>query len=306
MVIGASRCRVGVMLPMTPTDGGGRMPSWPDVLAFARHAEEASLDSVWVCDHFVSDDPDRPEDPPEGIHEAWTILAALAATTTRIGLGQLVMCVPFRSPGLLAKMAQTADAVSGGRLVLGLGAGWLDPEHRAFGFPTDHRAGRFEEALRIIGPLVRGERVSMEGRYHEVRDAALAPPPDRRIPILVAAEGPRMLRLTARHADAWNTAWYGRPDEALNRRVAELEAALEDEGREPGSLVRTAGVIVRDPDVAGPAGGGELAVDGSVDDLAGAIDAYGAVGFDELIVLLEPMTPRSIDRLARATALRDR
>ena len=118
----------------------------------------------------------------------------------------------FRNPGILAKMAVTADAVSDGRLVLGLGAGWHDPEYLAFGFPTDHRVSRFEEALQIIGPLLRGERVSVTGRYHQVRDAVLLPAPERPIPTLVAGHGPRMLQLTARHADAWNTAWYGLPD----------------------------------------------------------------------------------------------
>ena len=109
-------------------------------------------------------------------------MAALAASTNTIKLGQLVMCVSFRSPALLAKMAVTADGVSGGRLVLGLGAGWYDPEYLAFGFPTDHRVARFEEALQIIGPLLRGERLTLAGRYHQIRDAVLLPPPDRPIP----------------------------------------------------------------------------------------------------------------------------
>jgi alkanesulfonate monooxygenase SsuD/methylene tetrahydromethanopterin reductase-like flavin-dependent oxidoreductase (luciferase family) len=195
--------RVGVTVPMSRSDGGGRMPSWAEVLAFAAHAEALGLDSVWVCDHFISRPPDR---PPEGIHEGWTILSALAAATTRIEVGSLVMCVSFRTPALLAKMAVSADAVAGGRLTLGLGAGWYDPEYEAFGYPPDHRISRFEEALRIIRPLLRGERVTFAGRFHEVRDAALLPPPERPIPLLVAAKGPRMLQLTARYADAWNTA----------------------------------------------------------------------------------------------------
>ena len=165
---------------------------------------------MWVCDHFLSGPPGQ---PPEGIHEGWTILSALAATTKRVEVGSLVMCGSFRNPGLLAKMAATADAVARGRLILGLGAGWYDPEYEAFGYPTDHRVTRFEEALRIIRPLLRGESVTVRGRFHRVADASLLPPPERPIPLLVAATGPRMLRLTARYADAWNTAWFGPPDE---------------------------------------------------------------------------------------------
>ena len=164
------------------------------------------------------------------------------------------MCTSFRHPALLAKMATTADAVSGGRLILGLGAGWYDPEYEAFGYPTDHRVGRFEEAISIIGHLLRGERVTLAGSYYQVRDAVLRPPPDRPIPILVAAKGRRMLRLTARYADAWNTAWFGLPDDLLHRRLAELNAALEAEGRDPATLRRTVGMEVWDPDTTGPGG----------------------------------------------------
>jgi alkanesulfonate monooxygenase SsuD/methylene tetrahydromethanopterin reductase-like flavin-dependent oxidoreductase (luciferase family) len=216
--------RVGVMVPMSLSDGSGRMPSWEDVRAFAAHAEDAGLDAVWVCDHFLSGGPGL---PPEGIHEGWTILSALAASTSRVELGQLVMCVSFRNPALLAKMAVTADDVSGGRVLLGLGAGWYDPEYEAFGYPTDHRVGRLEEALQIICPLLRGEAVTFAGRYHDVHDGALLPSPARRIPVLVAGDGERMLRLTARYADAWNTAWFREPNDRLRDLLAKLDAALD-------------------------------------------------------------------------------
>src|SRR5213076_2392757 len=128
--------------------------------------------------------------PIEGVHEAWTVVSAISAVTQRVEIGTLVLCSSFRNPSLVAKMTATADAVSGGRLILGLGAGWHDPEYDAFGYPTDHRVDRFEEALRIIGPLLRGERVTLAGRYHQVGEAVLLPPPDRQIPILVAANRP--------------------------------------------------------------------------------------------------------------------
>jgi alkanesulfonate monooxygenase SsuD/methylene tetrahydromethanopterin reductase-like flavin-dependent oxidoreductase (luciferase family) len=292
--------RIGVAVPMAVSDGPGQMPTWPQVHTFGQHAEAVGLDSVWVCDHLLAGPPDQ------GIHEAWTILAALAASTRRVELGQLVTCTSFRHPPLLAKMATTADTVSGGRLILGLGAGWYDPEYQAFGYPTDHRAGRFEEAIGIIGPLVRGQPVTMAGSYYQVRDAVLRPPPDRPIPILVAAKGRRMLRLTARYADAWNTAWFGLPDDLLHRRLAELHAALEAEGRDPATLRRTIGMEVRDPAATDPGQDLGEGFGGSVDELARAIDAHEQLGVDDLIVQLEPKTTRSLDRLAEALELRTR
>jgi probable F420-dependent oxidoreductase len=279
------------------------MPGWGDVAAFAQHAEAIGLDSVWVCDHFLSSPPGQ---PPEGIHEGWTLLSGLAAATTRVEVGSLVMCVSFRSPALLAKMAATADAVSGGRLVLGLGAGWYDAEYEAFGYSTDHRVDRFEEALRIIRPLLCGESVSFAGRYHQVREALLLPAPERPVPILVAAKAPRMLRLAARHADAWNTAWFGAPDDRLRRRLAALDAALEDEGRDPTTLRRTVGIEVRDPGATASNAAEDVAFAGSIEELAEAIDAHEELGVDDLIIQLEPKTERSLDRLAEALRLRNR
>jgi alkanesulfonate monooxygenase SsuD/methylene tetrahydromethanopterin reductase-like flavin-dependent oxidoreductase (luciferase family) len=283
---------------MAVSDGPGQVPTWPQVRTFGQHAEAVGLHSLWVCDHLLSGPPE------EGIHEGWTILAALAASTRRVELGQLVTCTSFRHPALLAKMATTADTVSGGRLILGLGAGWYDPEYQAFGYPTDHRVSRFEEAIGIIGPLLRGEQVTLAGSYYQVRDAVLSPPPDRPIPILVAAQGRRMLRLTVRYADAWNTAWYGLPDDLLCRQLAELKAALEAEGRDPATLRRTVGMEVRDPQAADLGGDLGEGFGGPVDELAWAIDAHERLGFDDLIVQLEPKTTRSLDRLAEALELR--
>ena len=212
----------------------------------------AGLDSLWVCDHFLSGPAGR---PAGAIHEGWAIVAALAASTSTIELGQLVMCVSFRRPALLATMAVTAGAVGGGRLVVGLGAGWYDPEYLAFGFPADHRAARFEEALQIIGPLLRGERLTFAGRYHQLRGAVLLPPPGRPIPILVAGHRPRLLRLTARYADAGNTAWLGLPGQRLGQRLAAMHAALQAQSRDPATLRRTVGMDCEPADP-GPAGGG--------------------------------------------------
>ena len=282
---------------MSSSDGAGRTPSWPDIRTFAEHAEAAGLDSVWVCDHFFGSMPGA---PPEGVHEAWTLATALAAATKRVEVGQLVTCATYRNPGLLAKMAVTADAVSGGRLVLGLGAGWHDTEYEAFVYPTDHRVSRLEEFLEIVVPLLHGETVSFAGRHHRVADAVLLPPPDRRIPLLVAGNGPRILGLTARYAEAWNTAWFAGPDERLRERVAALETALGEEGRDPSTLRRTVGMYIADPAVAPDESD---AFTGSVDELAETLRRFGELGFADVIAVLEPMNERSLDRLAEARDL---
>jgi alkanesulfonate monooxygenase SsuD/methylene tetrahydromethanopterin reductase-like flavin-dependent oxidoreductase (luciferase family) len=248
------------------------MPGWPDVYALARHAESAGLDSVWICGHLLSEPPGH---PPEGVLEAWTILSALAASTRRVTVGTLVTCGSFRHPALLAKMAATVDGISGGRLVLGLGAGQPGVEYGAYGFPHDHRPARFEETLEIVGGLLRGDVVTTSGRFHQLRDACLLPPPHRRIPLLVAGDGPRTRRLAAHHAQAWITAWYGAPDDRLRTRLAAMARALADAGRDPGSLRVTVGMSVTDPDhPGGDEDDGAFA--GSPDDLARVIRRTGS------------------------------
>jgi len=187
--------QIGVTLPLADGDtADGRTPTFGETLAFAQRAEAIGLDSVWVFDHLLFRFPGEPEG---AVREAWTTLAALAPVVPRVELGALVMCSSFRSPALMAKMAATLDDLSDGRVILGLGSGWHDPEYEAFGYPTDHKVGRFADDLEITARLLRGERVTFQGPWRSVTDAVLLPPPDRRVPILVAAKGERMLRLTA-------------------------------------------------------------------------------------------------------------
>jgi alkanesulfonate monooxygenase SsuD/methylene tetrahydromethanopterin reductase-like flavin-dependent oxidoreductase (luciferase family) len=276
--------RSGLVLPLERDEPG----SSPPAIVIAELAEQIGLDSVWAYDHFFGNMPDEPPRIP--VHEAWTIVSAVAARTTRVEIGQVVMCTAYRPPGLLAKMAATADAVSGGRITLGLGAGWHFEEYRAFGYPFDHRVDRFEETLEIIAPLVRGETVRFDGTYHHAEGAELIPFA-RPIPILIAAFGPRMLRLTARFADAWNTAWHGMPDEKVRKALDDMRAALETEGRDPSSLRRTIGIDAREPETEGE---GVL-----VDDLPALFEAYEALGVDDLILGMEAPTEGTLERIAR-------
>ncbi|MEU4390722.1 LLM class flavin-dependent oxidoreductase [Kribbella sp. NPDC023855] len=288
--------KIGVMLPVGGNDGpDGGSPAWTDVRAMAVAAEESGLDSVWLADHFFYRAPD---DTVYGMHEAWTLLSAVAASTSRVELGTMVLCASFRDPGLTAKMAATLDMVSDGRLILGVGAGWHDPEYEAFGLPTDHRVGRFEEWLEIVARLVRGETVSFDGKYHQVKDAILVPAPERRIPLLVAAFGPRMLDLTAKWADQWNTAWFGLPDEKLTDRLTAIRTAAGG-----NTLDLTVGITVTDPTQPAVADPESPTISGSVEDLAQAFKSYESLGVSHLIVGTEPMTVRSVERLAEAKHL---
>src|SRR6476660_7852650 len=208
------RPRLGVQLPEVE-----REVRWPEYSAMALAAEDAGFDSIWVGDHYLYRGDGRPE---RGPWEAWTLLAALAAVTERVSLGPLVACASFHPPGLLAKMAATIAEVSGGRFVLGLGAGWNEAEYRAFGLPYDHRVSRFEESFEIVRRLVAGERATLRGRFWQADGAVLLPPPSRPIPLMIGSNGPRMLSIALPHVDWWNT-WYDRYGNTVDG-FAELNA----------------------------------------------------------------------------------
>ncbi len=288
--------KIGLMLPLGESEAGG----WTNLRAMAVTADERGLDSVWGADHLIF----RDDGETEGIHECWTVLSAVAAVTSRVEIGPLVLALPFRNPALVAKMAAELDEVSGGRLVLGLGCGWHQPEFDAFGYPFDHRVGRFDEGMQIISPLRRGETVTFQGRYHRAEEVVLRPPPirDGGPPILIAGKQPRMLSLVAEHADQWNSAWYGHVGEAdvLRTRLADLRTALDAAGRDPASLVLTAGIFVAfdgaDDDVP------ERAIRGSVEEVGAALAEYAELGISHLIAHTWPRTPDAVARLAEAAA----
>ena len=272
--------KVGLALAQAPEDGAGG--TWRDILEMARLAEDGGADSVWLSDHFFY----RPRTGGEtGYHEAWTLLSALAASTSRVQLGTLVLATSFRSPGLLAKMAATADDVAGGRLILGLGCGWHEPEYTAFGFPFDHRVGRFEESLEITTRLLRGERVTFHGRWHDADDAVVLPPPAHRTPILVASTRPRMMRATARFADAWQTAWYGLPGGDWPKERDDILAACEAEGRDPTTLDVYVGLNAGGDDPDDP----RLALDPAA--IADGLAAWAAQGVGHVQFVVTPTTP---------------
>jgi alkanesulfonate monooxygenase SsuD/methylene tetrahydromethanopterin reductase-like flavin-dependent oxidoreductase (luciferase family) len=201
-----------------------------------QYFEGLGFDSVWDCDHF--NQPSRPDGP---YFESWTLLAALAARTTRIRVGVLVSSNTFRHPALLAQQAVTLDHVSNGRLELGLGAGWFVPEHERFGLPfppPGERVGRFREAVEIVDSLLRHEATTFEGRYYRVTEASLRPAPLQkpRPPLTLGAHRPRMLRICAEYADSWNS--FGTVEEMRERNEL-LDQACAAVGREPREIRRS-------------------------------------------------------------------
>jgi len=289
--------KIGLMLPLGESEAGG----WTNLRAMAIAADELGLDSVWGADHLIF----REDGETDGIHECWTVLTAVAAVTSRVEIGPLVLALPFRNPALTAKMAVELDEISGGRLILGLGCGWHEPEFKAFGYPFDRRVSRFEEGMRIVAPLLREGRVTFEGRYQRAIDAELRPPPNRDggPPILIAGKQPRMLGLVAEFADQWNAAWYGHPDTAdeLRTRLANLRTALDEAGRDPSSLTITVGIFVAFDDAQGDVP--DRAIRGSVDEVGAALAGYADLGVSHLIVHLWPRSPDAVARLAQAAEI---
>jgi probable F420-dependent oxidoreductase len=303
---GQRRFEVGLLMMPAEDPVQGTAPRWPEMLAMARRAEEVGFATVWIPDHLIIEVP-RPGSQPEGCWEAWSLVAALAAATERIGIGLLVSCTAFRNPALLAKMADTVDEISGGRLILGLGAGWCEREFRAFGYPFDHRVSRFEEALTIISGLLRDGHMDFAGTYYQVRDCELRPrgPRPQGPPILIgsSSKGERMLRLTARFADIWNRDFDGvnpgyepYSPEDLAASHARVDAACAEIGRDPATLERTVGVWVDLPTA--PPRSSWNALRGTTDEIAAGLRTYADAGYTRVQVWPNSRTVDGIDDFA--------
>lgn len=241
--------RLGLALPHYDTSFAGKPVSWPALRDVAVTAEQAGFDSVWVSDHLFLDwsKYGGPE-TRQGSLECWTTLSAIAAVTTRIRLGSLTLCNDLRNPALVAKMAATLDLLSEGRVDLGLGAGWYEPEYSAAGIRFDGagtRIARLGEAAAICRRLLAGEEVTFHGNHYEVNGAVVRPGPRQSPgpPVWVGGKGDLLLRTAARHADGWNLSWLGDFD-TYRERAGAADRACEDEGRDPKDLRRSAGVYV--------------------------------------------------------------
>ncbi len=293
--------KLGLVLPEGERDMGGRTARWSDYVAMAQTAEGMGFDSLWFVDHLLYREGATVE-PPQGVRECWSVLAGLAAVTSRVELAPLVSCTGYRSPALLAKIADTVDEIADGRLILALGAGWHQPEYEAFGFPFDHRYSRFEEALTIIHGLLRDGHIDFEGTFYSARDCELRPrgPRGNGIPIMLGTTGEKMLRLTARYADQWN-AWLAMTDSSPDRVPplnAAVDAACVEVGRDPSSLERTISIMV---DVGGnseiPASMGRgvaTPISGSAEEIATTIRRFADHHVSHIQMYLLPNTVETI------------
>ncbi len=287
--------RIGYVLPMGDDTRPGVPASPSEIIAAARDVEAAGFDSVWTFDHLLQAEGDGGE--VVGLWEGWTMLAAIAAVTNRTQIGCLVSCTGFRSPGLLAKMAHTVQEISDGRLILGVGAGWHEPEYTAFGYPFDHKVDRFAEAMEIITAMVRDGASTFDGRYYRTRNALMLPQGRTTTPILIGGRGPRMLGLIARHADVWNTAWFGAtPGPTFVAQRDRLHDECTRIGRNPETLEISVGLIVKaddaDPDAPG--------INASTEAVADALAAWREAGVAEVLIWADPPTAKRLDMIAAA------
>jgi probable F420-dependent oxidoreductase len=298
--------KIGLMMPHMQKPDGQR--SWAEIREMAELAEAIGFDSLWVVDHFLF--KNKNDAPTKGIWECWSLLSALAACTKTVELGTLVLGMGFRNPALLAKMADTVDEISGGRLILGLGAGYHKFEYEAFGYPFDNKYSRFEEAIQIVHSLLKNGHVDFQGRFYSARECELKPrgPRPQGPPILIGSQGHKMLRLVGRYADMWNGFW----DELSNspHRLAEvhsrIDEACEEVGRDPATLARTVTVLVTDensiPYWEDSMSDSDIEalkpLKGAPADIAESLRRFADVGVSTIQIHLDPTTLKTIERLA--------
>lgn len=317
--------KVGYWLPETEGRRGPEIVRWNELRALAERAEAVGFDSLWAIDRLLFPAGDEygggafTVEDSHGGWEAWSLMAALAAVTSRIELGQAVTNGLFRNPALLAKIAATVDEISGGRLILSLGAGDDGGDAAMFGYPDDHRIARFEEAIQIIHGLLRNGQVDFAGKYYQVRNGELRPrgPREQGPPILIGSQlGPRMLRLTAQYADLWNTFLPVTPED-LPDALGPLDAALAAAGRDPATLTRVLTLPVDIPGLRQHPSSTAYGVDraaesdtggvlsGPPEVIAERLRAYAQAGIGHVIIWLDPDTIDGIEAFAPVLELLD-
>lgn len=292
--------KIGLKLPLFASTELKREFTYSELRDITLQVEAAGFDSIWIMDHFLFR---LDEEPTQGFWEAWTLLSALAEATHRIELGSLVLCNQFRNPAILAKMAVTLDAVSNGRFILGLGAGWHKPEFDAIGLPFDHRVSRFEEAMKVITPLLKEGRVDFEGIYYQARNCEILPrgPRLEGPQIMIGGRKPRMLSLIAQYADMWNLV-VSQPN-MLDEPLADLRAACAKVGRDLTTLAITVQVRIAYPEIAPVPSWIAAGLSGSVDEIAVAMQQFDELGVSHMMIQIGPDSMPALPQLTESMNL---
>lgn len=315
---GSRALKIGLMLPQIEGMRGPGVRGWRAVSEMAQLAEDVGFDSLWLVDHLLYKLDG--ESAGRGAWEAWSLLSAIAAVTNRVELGTLVLAMGWRNPALLAKMVDTVEEISGGRLILGLGSGYHRFEYDAFGFPFDYKVSRFEEAIQILHSLLRTGVVDFNGKYHSARDCELKPRGPRADgpPILMGTVQPRMMACMAQYADLWN-AYYDDTHNKVDgiRRLRPLvDEACVKVGRDPATLERTVTALVADssadpwwdklPTENWVEDGPLVPLNGAAEEIAKVLLEYEREGIAHVQICLEPTTCESIESFARVLEFVDR
>ena len=289
------RMSLGLMLPVGEKSHFGETPRFTDMVEMATTARDVGFEAIWLADHFSFTDTEK--DEVRGVWEAWTMMAAVAAAVPDVQIGTLVACTGFRNPGVIAKMSEAIDEISGGKFILGLGAGWHEPEYQQFGFPFDYRVSRFEDAIRIIHPLLREGKADYQGPFFQANNAVNLPrgPRDSGAPIIVGSSGDRMLSLVAEFADAWNTVWHSDPAKVAAL-MPKVDAALDAAGRPRESLIRTAGGNFA---MDGYMGRRPNAVEGDASAMAERLGGFRDLGLSHFVCGLDPCTTATISAFGK-------
>jgi alkanesulfonate monooxygenase SsuD/methylene tetrahydromethanopterin reductase-like flavin-dependent oxidoreductase (luciferase family) len=297
--------KIGLTLNLANDPETNSKRSYDSIRATAQQAETDGFDSLWLTDNFFERTPGK---ATRGWWECWTMLSALAEATKRVEIGTLILINAFRNPAIVAKMATTLDEVSHGRLILGVGAGYPgynESMYRAYELPFEHQVDRVGEALQILKPLLKEGQADFTGAYYHVRNCEDVPrgPRPAGPPLLVGGIGPRMLKLSARYADLWNTGYMGQP-ETFAGPLAKIEAACREIGRDPATLGKTVLIGLWFPDLqARRPGIFDHTLSGTAQELAAAMRGYAELGVQHIMFQCEPFTPQALQRLTEALHL---
>ncbi len=284
--------KVGIQLPEVEWP-----VRWRDLAEMSRLIEDSGFDSIWVGDHLLYRDSDGVAGA-RGPWEAWSLLAAIGAITNRVEIGPLVAATAFHAPAMLAKKAATVDEISGGRLILGLGAGWNKVEFEAFGFAHDRRVSRFEEALTIIRTLIREGRIDFQGAFYTVEGGELLPrgPRGAGLPLMIGSTGPRMLSIALPHVDLWN-GWfddYDNDPSQLPAVLASIDAACEAAGRPEGAVSYTVAHLLQFGSA--PQRRNSLnPVTGPPTQMADSLHRIAGAGVEHVQLVLDPITIETVE-----------